>query len=106
MLCFFVGALFSASAGYAGMLIATEANARTTTACEQNISEGLKVGFASGAVMSNAVVGLGLVGLSILYLIFETESEQFVFNYLSGFGFGASSIAYVLCDSLYLHRLR
>ena len=44
---------------HAGMLIATQANSRTTEACKQSISRGLEVSFASGAVMGNAVVGLG-----------------------------------------------
>jgi H(+)-translocating pyrophosphatase len=91
-ICFLVGALFSAFAGYAGMLIATDANARTTVACERSISDGLSVSFASGAVMSNTVVGLGLVGVSVLYLIFEQDGAQ-AWEYISGFGFGASSIA-------------
>ena len=56
---FVIGAFFSGFAGYLGMLIATQANSRTTKACEQSISRGLEVAFASGAVMGNAVVGLG-----------------------------------------------
>ena len=112
---FVVGALFSGAAGYAGMLIATQANSRTTEACKQSISRGLEVSFASGAVMGNAVVGLGLFGLVLFYLIFTYTTDggdranalldangcirgwdttQFarVFNRLAGFGFGASTI--------------
>jgi H(+)-translocating pyrophosphatase len=91
-----VGALLSGAAGYAGMLIATNANSRTTLACVQSISEGLKVSFASGAVMANSVVGLGLFGLCIMYLALRDSDELLPgkeWSYLSGFGFGASCIA-------------
>lgn len=114
-ICFIIGSVFSALAGYIGMLIATQANARTARACEKNISAGLEVSFASGAVMGNAVTGLGLLGLAALYLIFTyakkgsdsavvtpqggTNFQQYswadfsgVFNRLAGFGFGASTI--------------
>jgi Na+/H+-translocating membrane pyrophosphatase len=53
----------------AGMMIATMANARTAEACRTSISAGLQVSFASGAVMGNAVVGLALGGLWVLYLM-------------------------------------
>ena len=99
--CFIVGAGFSALAGYCGMLTATSSNWRTAQACDRGtLSDGLRVAFSSGAVMSNTVVGLGLLGLSVLYVIFaEVEADRDggrqdrVWNYLSGFGFGASSIA-------------
>jgi K(+)-stimulated pyrophosphate-energized sodium pump len=51
------------------MMIATMANARTAEACRTSISAGLQVSFASGAVMGNAVVGLALGGLWVLYLM-------------------------------------
>ncbi|CAE7305040.1 hppA1 [Symbiodinium sp. KB8] len=56
------------------MLIATAANARTTLACVDSMTEGLKVSFASGAVMANSVVGMGILGVSIMYGIFEHMS--------------------------------
>eukprot|EP00567_Pseudictyota_dubia_P014206 CAMPEP_0197439818 /NCGR_PEP_ID=MMETSP1175-20131217/6475_1 /TAXON_ID=1003142 /ORGANISM="Triceratium dubium, Strain CCMP147" /LENGTH=858 /DNA_ID=CAMNT_0042969803 /DNA_START=41 /DNA_END=2617 /DNA_ORIENTATION=- len=90
-ICFVVGAFASACAGYIGMIVATTANSRTTAACQSSLADGLKVAFASGAVMSFTVVGLGLLGLSIMYMIFRKEDD--VWNYISGFGFGASSIA-------------
>ena len=90
-ICFLVGALLSGSAGYVGMLVATEANSRTAYQCTKSMKAGLEVSFASGAVMSNSVVGFGILGVSVLYVIFS--SEPLAWQYLSGFGFGASSIA-------------
>jgi len=85
-IAFVLGALFSAIAGNFGMRIATSANSRTATACK-NLQKGLKIAFSSGAVMGFTVVGLGLLGISLLYLIFKDP------NIIYGFGFGASSIA-------------
>lgn len=90
-ICFIVGALLSGTAGYIGMVIATEANSRTAFQCVDSMKAGLEVSFASGAVMSNAVVGFGILGILILYLIFSGDASAW--QYISGFGFGASSIA-------------
>ena len=84
---FVIGALFSALAGNIGMRIATSANARTAFAAKKNIKDGLKVAFSSGSVMGMTVVGLGLLGVFILYKIYNDP------NIIFGFGFGASSIA-------------
>ncbi len=84
---FVIGAIFSALAGNIGMRIATSSNARTANATKDDISSGLTVAFSSGAVMGMCVVGLGLLGISILYMIFGDP------NIIFGFGFGASSIA-------------
>ncbi len=86
-IAFVVGAFFSALAGNIGMRTATSSNARTANACKDSLNSGLKVAFSSGAVMGMVVVGLGLLGVSGLYLIFNDVSILF------GFGFGASSIA-------------
>lgn len=86
-----VGATMSASAGYLGMWIATEANSRTTLSCVESMTAGLRVSFASGAVMANAVVGLGILGLTVMFLIFDNVSETW--NVLAGFSAGASCIA-------------
>jgi len=86
-IAFVIGAFCSALAGNIGMRIATTSNARTANACKDSISEGLNVAFSSGAVMGMTVVGLGLLGLSITFLIFPDPVILF------GFGFGASSIA-------------
>jgi len=84
---FVVGALFSALAGNIGMRIATSSNSRTTQACKKNIGSGLTIAFSSGLTMGLSVVGLGVLGLTILYKIFGDPVV------LYGFGFGASSIA-------------
>ena len=84
---FVIGAIFSALAGNIGMRIATKANAKTTEAVKKSTNEGLNVAFSSGTVMGMSVVGLGLLGVAILYLIFKDPSIIY------GFGFGASSIA-------------
>lgn len=84
---FVIGAIFSALAGNIGMRIATSSNARTANATKDDIGSGLTVAFSSGAVMGMCVVGLGLLGISILYMIFGDP------NIIFGFGFGASSIA-------------
>lgn len=86
-IAFIVGAIFSAFAGNMGMRIATSSNARTANAVKKSLGHGLVIAFRSGAVMGLTVVGLGLVGVVILYLIFKDPTIIF------GFGFGASSIA-------------
>ncbi len=84
---FLFGAVLSALAGNIGMRVATLSNTRTAEACRKGIGDGLRVAFRSGTVMSMCVVGLGLLGLSIAYMIFGNPAVLF------GFGFGASSIA-------------
>jgi len=86
-IAFIIGAFLSGLAGNNGMRIATAANARTASAAQKSITQGLKVAFSSGSVMGLTVVSLGLGGVSILYLIFK--DPQIIY----GFGFGASSIA-------------
>lgn len=82
------GAILSAIAGYLGMKAATSANARTAQAAQDSgISKALEVAFSGGAVMGMAVVGLGLFGVSIAFLIYNDT------NILTGFALGASSIA-------------
>ncbi len=90
---FVFGAILSALAGNVGMRIATLANVRTAKAVEKDTHSGLKVAFSSGAVMGLTVVGLGLTGVSVIYLIFRSISPNDLSNILFGFGFGASSIA-------------
>jgi len=86
-IAFLLGAFFSALAGNLGMRIATKANVRTARALKKGIKEGLILAFSSGSVMGLSVVGLGLAGISVLYLITRDP------NIIYGFGFGASSIA-------------
>merc|ERR1719310_2693173 len=94
-----VGASLSAYAGWRGMVIATQANVRTTAAGDPaaggSINEGLKVAFKSGAVMGLGVSGFGLMGLSVTFFVYMAAGAniQDAWQYLSGFGFGASCIA-------------
>lgn len=84
------GTVTSALAGWLGMNIATKANARTAHAAIGSWAKGLKIAFSSGAVMGFCVVGLGLLGLSIVAFIWE-DSHVWL-----GFAFGASSVALFL----------
>ncbi len=86
--CFIVGALFSTVAGYVGMKVATRANVRTANAAkESGMNKALSIAFSGGAVMGMCVAGLGVLGISVIYLI--TKNVEV----LSGFSLGASSIA-------------
>ena len=90
------GAVCSAAAGFFGMRVATAANVRTAAAARGSLNDALKVAFSGGAVMGFCVVGLGLVGLSVLYLVYDGAfggDLARVINVLTGFSFGASSIA-------------
>ena len=87
-ICFVVGALFSTLAGYFGMTVATRANVRTANAVkEKGINQALSIAFSGGAVMGMCVAGLGVLGVSVIYLV--TGNVEV----LSGFSLGASSIA-------------
>merc|ERR1719469_1001223 len=95
--------MLSASAGWAGMLVATDANVRTTQAADkEGLPQALKVAFAGGSVMGFTVVGLGLFGVSLFYYLMtlgredggdEKETRKLALESLAGFGFGASAIA-------------
>jgi len=85
---FLVGAVCSAIAGYVGMSSTTKANARTTEAARHSLNKALNVSFKAGAVMGMSVAGLGLLGVSVLYIIF---GDPVVIN---SFAFGASAIAF------------
>lgn len=85
---FLVGALLSTCAGYIGMTVATKANVRTANAAkESGMNRALITAFSGGAVMGMSVVGLGLLGVSVIYWI--TGNADLLF----GFSLGASSIA-------------
>ncbi len=86
--CFVIGALFSVFAGFSGMLSATRANVRTAQKAKDGMSAALNVAFSGGAVLGLCVVGLGALGLAVLYLIFDGNNDI-----LTGFSLGASSIA-------------
>lgn len=99
-LSFVAGALCSALAGYIGMKVATKANVRTTNAAISSLNKALKVAFTGGSVMGMGVVGLSVLGLSVLFILYvdifgiadEVTADK-VINVLTGFSFGASSIA-------------
>ncbi len=90
-----LGAGLSAGAGYAGMTIATQANARTAQAARVGGPHAaLPLAFRGGAVMGFTVAGLGLLGLSAVYLVFVVWFEvDEAFDIVTAFGLGASSIA-------------
>jgi len=92
---FILGAICSALAGFVGMRIATKANVRTTNAARTSLGRALEVAFAGGSVMGMGVVGLGVLGLGSLFLIYSNMGWDInkVITVLTGFSFGASSIA-------------
>ncbi len=101
-LSFVCGALASATAGYAGMRIATNANVRTTQAATKGLPEALQVAFSGGTVMGMTVVGLAIIGISGLFMIYTADllpglegskNLTLALNVLTGFSMGASSIA-------------
>jgi len=89
-----LGAVLSAAAGYAGMTVATMANARTTEAAKHGPAKALPVAFRGGAVMGFSVAGLALGGLMLTYLVFVTWFEvDDAFEIVTAYGLGASTIA-------------
>ena len=102
-LAFIVGAIFSATAGYIGMKIATKANVRTAEAAKTSLAKALKVSFTGGSVMGMGVSGLAVLGLGALYLIIkqifaagqgvDTVEMERTIEILTGFSLGAESIA-------------
>ena len=86
--CFLIGSGFSMLAGFFGMRVATRANVRTAYAAkESGMNKALSIAFAGGSVMGMCVVGLGLLGCSLIYILTGN------YNILFGFSLGASSIA-------------
>ena len=97
---FIIGAFCSAMAGFIGMKVATKANVRTTNAARTGLGQALEIAFAGGSVMGLGVVGLGVLGLSVLFLLYSNmfgvdtqENLVRVITIVTGFSFGASSIA-------------
>jgi K(+)-stimulated pyrophosphate-energized sodium pump len=102
-LAFAVGAIFSATAGFIGMKIATKANVRTAEAARTSLSKALKVSFTGGSVMGMGVAGLAVLGLGALFLIIkqifapeatvDSHEMEKTIEILTGFSLGAESIA-------------
>jgi K(+)-stimulated pyrophosphate-energized sodium pump len=108
---FLIGAVFSATAGYFGMNIATKANVRTTQAARTDLKSALQVAFTGGTVMGLGVAGLAVLGLSVLFIIFykiyvvsaggpvngvaavNGAPMEKAIEVLAGFSLGAESIA-------------
>jgi K(+)-stimulated pyrophosphate-energized sodium pump len=84
---FLVGAIFSALAGYIGMNVSVRANVRTTEAAKSGLADALSLAFRGGAVTGLLVVGLGLLGVTLLYILYGDVKS------LIGLGFGASLIS-------------
>lgn len=93
---FLTGGIFSGLSGFIGMKIATYANTRTANGAQQGLNKGLKIAFASGSVMGLTVVGLGLLDISVWFMIlkfgFKLDVNEIMAAMLT-FGMGASSMA-------------
>jgi len=94
-LSFVIGALCSGLAGYLGMIAATKTNVKTTEAARKGLGPALEIAFSGGSIMGMNVVGLGILGLSGLFIFYSNLDWDItkVINVLSGFSLGASSIA-------------
>ena len=86
-ICFVFGAVCSALTGYFGMIVATRSNGRTTFMATKGMNDALGVAFKGGSVMGMTVVGVGLAGVVISYVVFRDPAI------ITSFGLGASSIA-------------
>ena len=86
-LAYLAGAMGSGLAGFIGMNIAVRANVRTAAGAMRGLNHALQVAFSSGSVMGITVVGIGILGVTLLYWVFQDPTI------IAGFGFGASSIA-------------
>lgn len=99
---FVVGALLSALAGFIGMRIATKANVRTTNAARTSLNKALEVAFSGGAVMGLGVVSLGVIGISVLLIVFSSIYDMdsqggliVILNVISGFSLEPLQLRYL-----------
>ena len=99
-IAFIIGAVFSATAGYIGMKVATKANVRTTQAARTSLKQALRVSFTGGTVMGLGVAGLAVLGLGGLFIVFlkmfaglGANQISTAIEVLTGFSLGAESIA-------------
>jgi len=98
---FLMGAIFSAIIGYLGMWVAVHANTRTAHAAQTGLNKALKIAFGAGTVNGMLVVGLGLLGVSIIYIwahfTYISQGTEMVVSksteILVGYGFGAALLA-------------
>ena len=94
---FLTGGFFSGLSGFVGMKIATYANSRTANGAREGLNKGLKIAFSSGSVMGLTVVGLGLLDISVWFIllkyVFKLPSETDITTTMLTFGMGASSMA-------------
>jgi K(+)-stimulated pyrophosphate-energized sodium pump len=87
---FIIGAVFSAAIGYLGMWLAVRANVRVTAAArDEGRDPAMRVAFRTGGVVGMATVGLGLLGASVVVLIYRGDAP----HVLEGFGLGAAMLA-------------
>jgi len=91
-LSYIFGSTFSALAGFLGLTVATKANAKVANGAQQGLNKAFPIGFRGGAVMGFAVVGIGLLGVSIVYAIVGLSPAEEVPAILA-YSFGASSLA-------------
>jgi len=99
-IAFIVGAVFSATAGFIGMKVATKANVRTTQAARSSLKKALEVSFTGGSVMGIGVASLAVLGLGSLFIVFlnlfaglGADKVRTAIEVLTGFSLGAESIA-------------
>lgn len=92
---FLSGGFFSGLSGFIGMNIATYANTRTANGAKDSLNKGLKIAFSSGTVMGLTVVGLGLLDISVWFLILKAilNDPTEIMSAMLTFGMGASSMA-------------
>ena len=82
---FLIGALSSLLASYIAMVSSTLSNVKVTQACKTDISKALKIGFHAGLVIGVSVISISLLGITILYIVFNFSVQNIL-----GFAFGAS----------------
>lgn len=87
---FIIGTVGSALAGYIGMMVTVRANVRTAQAASKGLQAALSLAFKGGSVTGLMVVGLGILGISIFYLVAKQSAPDEAFHALVGLGFGCS----------------
>ncbi len=87
---FAIGAIGSALAGYIGMMVTVRSNVRTTQAARKGLQAALGLAFKGGSVTGIMVVGLGILGIAIYYVVVKSMAGEEAFHALIGLGFGCS----------------